>query len=37
MQPRVFYLTRLSFRIGKIKNFSEKQKLREFINTVPTH
>ena len=31
LQPRLLYLTRISFKIdGKIKRFSDKQKLREF-------
>ena len=30
LQPRILYLARLSFRIeGEIKNFSDKQKLKE--------
>ena len=31
LQPRLLYLARISFKIdGEIKNFSDKQKLREF-------
>ena len=34
LQSRILYPARLSFRIGeKIKNFSEKQKLKEYSNT----
>ena len=37
LQPRILYPARLSFRIeGEIKNFSDKQKLKEFSNTKPT-
>ena len=33
MQPRIPYPARLSFRIqGEIKNFSDKQKLKEYSN-----
>ena len=36
LQPRILYLARLSFRFeGEIKNFLDKQKLREFITTKP--
>ncbi|MCF7640610.1 hypothetical protein KZ488_24590, partial [Escherichia coli] len=36
LQPRILYLARISFKIdGEIKNFSEKQKLREFSTTKP--
>ena len=36
-QPRILYPARLSFRTeGEIKNFSDKQKLKEFINTKST-
>ena len=36
-QPRLQYLTRTSFKIdGEIKNFSDKQKLREFNTTKPS-
>ena len=36
LQPRILYPARLSFRIGEIKNFSDKQKLKRFSNTKPT-
>ena len=37
LQTRAFYPARLSFRIeGEIKNFSDKQRLIEFINSKPT-
>ena len=37
LQPRLLYLTRISFKIdGEIKNFSDKQKLREFSTNKPT-
>ena len=29
LQPRILYPGRLSFKIGEIKNFSDKQKLKE--------
>ena len=36
LQPRLLYPARLSFRFeGKIKSFSDKQKLREFSNIKP--
>ena len=36
LQPRIFYPARLSFSIeGEIKNFTDKQKLREFSTTKP--
>ena len=36
LQPRLLYLTRISFKIdGKIKRFSDKQKLKEFSTTKP--
>ena len=36
MQPRILYLARLSFKIeGELKNFSNKQKLKEFVTTKP--
>ena len=36
MQPRTFYLAKLSFRIeGEIKNFPDKQKLKAFMTTKP--
>ena len=34
LQPRMLYPARLSFRMGgEIKNFSDKQKLKEYSNT----
>ena len=34
LQPRLFCLARISFKIdGEIKNFTDKQKLREFSTT----
>jgi len=36
LQPRLLYPARISFKIyGEIKNFSDKQKLREFSTTKP--
>ena len=36
LQPRMLYPARLSFRLdGEIKNFSDKQKLKEFSTTKP--
>ena len=35
MQPRILYPARLSFKIGEIKSFPDKQKLKEFITTKP--
>ena len=36
LQPRLLYLTRISFKSdGEIKSFSDKQKLREFTTTKP--
>ena len=36
MQPRIIYAARISFKIGgKIKNFSKKQKQKEYSNTKP--
>ena len=36
LQPRLLYLARISFRFeGKIKTFTDKQKLREFSTTKP--
>ena len=36
MQPRILYPARISFKIeGKTKNFSNKQKLKEYNNTKP--
>ena len=37
MQPRIFNPAKLSFRVqGKVKNFSDKQKLKELSNTILT-
>ena len=37
LQPRILYPARLLFRFdGKIKSFTDKQKLREFSTTKPT-
>ena len=36
MQPRLLYTAMLSFEIeGRIKNFSDKQKLKEYSNAKP--
>ena len=36
LQPRILYPARISFKIeGEIKNFSIKQKLKEYSNTKP--
>ena len=36
LQPRLLYPARLSFKIkGEIKNFPDKKKLKEFVNTKP--
>jgi len=36
VQPRLLYPARISFRCeGKIKSFTDKQKLREFSTTKP--
>ena len=36
LQPRLLYLAKISFRFdGKIKSFTDKQKLREFSTTKP--
>ena len=34
-QPRISYPARLSFRIGEIKRFPDKQKLKELMTTKP--
>ena len=37
LQPRIFYPARLSFRYDEeIRNFPDKQKLREFSTTKPS-
>ena len=36
MQPRILYPARLSFRIeGEIKNFQDRQKLKEYVTSKP--
>ena len=35
MQPRIFYPAKLSFRIGEIKSFQNRQKLNEYVTTKP--
>ena len=35
MQPRILYPARLSFKIGEIKSFPDKQKIKEFVTTKP--
>ena len=36
LQPRILYPARVSFIVeGEIKNFSDKQKLKEYSNTKP--
>ena len=35
MQPRILYPARLSFRIGEIKSFQDRQKLKEYVTTKP--
>jgi len=35
LQPRILYPARLSFRIGEIKTFPNKQKLKEFMTIKP--
>ena len=36
LQPRILYPARFSFRLdGEVKNFPDKQKLREFSTTKP--
>ena len=36
LPPRILYPARISFKIeGEIKNFSNKQKLKEYSNTKP--
>ena len=38
LQPRLQYPARISFKTdGEIKNFADKQKLREFSNTLKDH
>ena len=36
LQPRILYLTRLSFRfVGEVKSFTDKQKQKQFSTTKP--
>ena len=35
MQPRILYPARLSFRIGEIKSFQDRQKLNEYVTIKP--
>ena len=35
LQPRILYPTRLSFRIGEIQSFQDRQKLKEYVTTKP--
>ena len=36
LQPRLLYPARLSFKIeGETRNFPDKKKLKEFVNTKP--
>ena len=35
MQPRILYSEKLSFRIGEIKSFQDRQKLKEYVTTKP--
>ena len=35
MQPRILYPARLSFRIGGIKTFQDRQKLKDYVTTEP--
>ena len=38
MQPRIFYLTSLSFIMkGEMKSFQDRQKLKEYVATKPAH
>ena len=32
MRPKILYLAELSFRIGDIKSYQNKQKLKELVN-----
>lgn len=37
LQPKIFYPARLASEIkGEVRNFSDKQKLKQFINRKPT-
>ena len=33
MQPRILYPAKLSFRIGEIKSFQDRQKMKEYVTT----
>ena len=35
MQPRILYPARLSFIIGEIKSFQDRQKLKEYVTIKP--
>ena len=35
MQPRILYPARLSFRIGEIKSFQDRQILKEYVTAKP--
>ena len=35
MQPRILYSARLSFGIGEIKSFPNRQRIKEFMATKP--
>ena len=35
MQPRMLYPASLSFKIGEIKSFQNRQKLKEYVTTKP--
>ena len=35
MQPRTLYPARLSFRIGEITSFQDRQKLKAYVTTKP--
>ena len=35
MQSRILYTARLSFKIGELNSFPDKQKLKEFVTTKP--
>ena len=34
MQPRILYPARLSFKIGEVKSFPDKQKLKEIVTKI---
>ena len=36
LPPTILYPARLSFRIGEIKSFQDRQKLKEYMATKPT-